>query len=139
MKVDIPVGLQLLFGTSVLCCCCMRCVVSCGSTLFHGLYSSLELCCEGPRFASIQENGCDKGAHQTYDGTERNIPVIPNWFRPCQCCCCLCCTGEYLGLGTLNIKTEPRYLKLVAVSSFCLFILISVLMPLVLFVISLVF
>ena len=26
---------------------------------FHGLYSSLELCCEGPWFAGIQENGCD--------------------------------------------------------------------------------
>ena len=32
-----------------------------------------------------------KGAHQTYLGTERNIPVIPNWFQPCQCCCSLCC------------------------------------------------
>ena len=35
--------------------------------------------------------------------------------------------------------TEPKYLKLVTVSSFCPFTLISVLMPLVLFVISLVF
>ena len=35
--------------------------------------------------------------------------------------------------------TYPRYLKLVTVSSFCPFTLISVLMPLVLFVISLVF
>ena len=34
---------------------------------------------------------------------------------------------------------KPRYLKLVTVSSFCPFTLISVLMPLVLFVISLVF
>ena len=34
---------------------------------------------------------------------------------------------------------EPRYLKLVIVSSFSLFTFISVLMPLVLFVISLVF
>ena len=32
----------------------------------HGLYSSLELCCEGPWFTSIQEDGCDKGAHQSY-------------------------------------------------------------------------
>ena len=30
---------------------------------FHGLYSSLELCCESPWFTSIQEDGCDKGAH----------------------------------------------------------------------------
>ena len=38
-----------------------------------------------------------------------------------------------------SVVTEPRYLKLVTVSSFYPFALISVLMPLVLFVISLVF
>ena len=42
-------------------------------------------------------------------------------------------------LESLSVITEPRYLKLVTVSSFCPFTLISVLMPLVLFVISLVF
>ena len=31
---------------------------------FHGLYLSLELSCEGPRFTSIQEDGCDK-PHQS--------------------------------------------------------------------------
>ena len=43
------------------------------------------------------------------------------------------------GLEPSSVITEPRYLKLVTVSSFCPFTLISVLMPLVLFVISLVF
>ena len=43
------------------------------------------------------------------------------------------------GLEPSSVITEPRYLKLATVSSFCQFILISVLMPLVLFVISLVF
>ena len=38
------------------------------------------------------------------------------------------------GLEPSLVITEPRYLKLVAVSSFCPFTLISVLMPLVLFV-----
>ena len=42
------------------------------------------------------------------------------------------------GLEPSSVITEPRYLKLVTVSSFCPFTLISVLMPLVLFVISLV-
>ena len=46
-------------------------------------------------------DGCDKGAHQLCLGTERNTPVIPNWFQPCQCCCCLCYPGQYLRLGTL--------------------------------------
>ena len=43
------------------------------------------------------------------------------------------------GLEPSSVITEPRYLKFVTVSNFCLFTLISVLMPLVLFVISLVF
>ena len=37
-----------------------------------------------------------------------------------------------LGLEPSSVITEPRYLKLVTVSSFCPFTLISVLMPLVL-------
>ena len=68
---------------------------------FPGLYSSLELCCEGLWFTRIQEDGYDKGAHQSYLGAERNTLVNPNWFQPCQCCCCLCYPGEYLRLGTL--------------------------------------
>ena len=43
------------------------------------------------------------------------------------------------GLEPSSVIVQPRYLKLVTVSSFCPFTLISVLMPLVLFVISLVF
>ena len=43
------------------------------------------------------------------------------------------------GLEPSSVITEPRYLKLVTVLSFCPFAFISVLMPLVLFVISLVF
>ena len=43
------------------------------------------------------------------------------------------------GLESLSDTAEPRYLKLVTVSSFYLFTLISLLMPLVLFAISLVF
>ena len=43
------------------------------------------------------------------------------------------------GLEPSSVITEPRYLKLVTVLSFCPFTLISVLMPLLLFVIRLVF
>ena len=38
------------------------------------------------------------------------------------------------GFEPSSVITEPRYLKLVSISSFCPFILIFVLMPLVLFV-----
>ena len=68
---------------------------------FHGMYSSSELCCESPWYTNIQEDGCDKGVHQMYLRTERNTPVIPNWFQPYECCCCLCYPGEHLWLGTL--------------------------------------
>ena len=43
------------------------------------------------------------------------------------------------GLEPSSVISEPRYLKLVTVSSLCPFTLISVLTPLVLFVVSLVF
>ena len=43
------------------------------------------------------------------------------------------------GLEPSSVITQPRYLKFVTVSSFCPFTLISVLIPPVLFVISLVF
>ena len=65
---------------------------------FHGLYSCLQLCCEGPGFTSVQEDGCGKEVHQSYLGTERSTPVVPNWFQTCQCRCCLCYPGEYLRL-----------------------------------------
>ena len=72
--------------------------------------SSVEICCEDPWFTSIQEDGCNKGAHQFYLGTERNTPVILNWFQPCQRCCCLCYPGEYLRLGTLLSYTQMHNL-----------------------------
>ena len=68
---------------------------------FHGSYSPLQLYCEDSWFKSIQEDGCEKGAHQSYLGTDRNAAVVPNWFQPCQCCYRLCYLGEYLRLGTL--------------------------------------
>ena len=43
------------------------------------------------------------------------------------------------GLEPSSDTTEPRHLKIVTVSSFCPFTLITLLMPLVLFFISLVF
>ena len=87
---------------------------------FHGIYSSLQLCCQGPWFTSIQEDGWDKETHQLYLGTERNVPVVPNWFEPCQCCSHLSYSGEYLRLGTLIGYNW----KLVTISSFCPFTLL---------------
>ena len=47
--------------------------------------------------------------------------VIPNLFQPCQCCCRLCCSGEYLRLGTLvgynwgQVLEACDYLKLLSI------------------------
>ena len=51
----------------------------------------------------------------------------------------VCAILERISVLEPSVITEPRYLKLVTVSSFCPFTLISVMMPLVLIVISLVF
>ena len=88
---------------------------------FHDLFSSLQLCCEGPRFKSIREHiSC------TLDLREIN-PVYA---------VVVCGIQESIsGLEPLSVTTELRYLKLVTVSSICPFTFISVFMPLVLFVI----
>ena len=65
--------------------------------------------------------------------------MVPKWFQPCQCCCRLCYPREYSSLEPSSDTTEPRYLSFMTVSSYCPFTLISLLMPLVLFVINLVF
>ena len=65
----------------------------------------------GNMVTSIQEDGCEKGAHQAYLGAERNTLVNQNSFQPCQCCCCLCYPGEYLRLGTLISFNSARVLE----------------------------
>ena len=53
---------------------------------FHGLYSSLELCCEGPWFTSIQEDGYDKGAQSTaedYFRADQNLQWPNQFFLLC--------------------------------------------------------
>ena len=65
---------------------------------FHGLYSFLELCCEGHNSRAYRK--MDVTRERINHGTEKNTPVIPHWFQSCQCCCCLCYPGEYLRLGT---------------------------------------
>ena len=68
--------------------------------IFGGLHYSLKLYCEGPWFTSMQEDGCDKEAHQSYFGTQKNAPVVSDWYQTRQCCGRLCYAGGYLRLGT---------------------------------------
>ena len=72
----------------------------------------------------------DSQAYRKMDVTRKHISHILELREILQ---------SFSGLEPSSVITEPMYLKLVIVSSFCPFTLIFVLMPLVLFVISLVF
>ena len=77
---------------------------------FHGLYSSLEFCWEGPWFTSIQKMDVTRQRISRIL-KQRNTPVIPNWFQPCQCCCCLCYPGNMSGTGTLTSYNWAQILE----------------------------
>ena len=62
-------------------------------------------------FTGIQENGCDKGAHQSYHGIRQNAPVVPNMFQSCQCCCHLCNPGQNLRIRTLVSHKRAQVLE----------------------------
>ena len=74
-----------------------------------------------------------------YLGTERNTLSFQTGFSLLNADVVSAILDSVSGLEPSSIIIEPRYLKLVTVSSFCPFALIYVLMPLVVFVISLVF
>ena len=107
---------------------------------FHGLYSSLELCFEGLH---------DSQAYRMMDVTRehtnrilelREIPLsFQTGFNPVNAAVASAIQENTLGLEPSSVISGPRYLKLVTVSSFYPFTLISVLMPMGLFVISLIF
>ena len=82
----------------------MRCVVSYGSPHFNGSYSSLQLRCEGVWLTSITGRWMWHGACLA---TERNAPVVQNWFQLCQCCCRPCHPGLYIGFGSRRIQLSP--------------------------------
>ena len=89
----------------------MRCVVSCGGTSFPWPVFFFGALPWGSMIHKQQEDGCDKGAHQSYLGAERNTPVVPNWVQPCQCCCRLCYPGGNLRVGTLISYNWAQALK----------------------------
>ena len=74
-----------------------------------------------------------------YLGVERNTLVNPNWYQLVNAAVVCAIPESISGLEPSSVITEPKYLKFVTVSSLCPLTLISLLMPMVLFVISLVF
>ena len=120
---------------------CIRCVVSCCSNSFPWLVFFFGALLWGSMIHKHTGRWMWQGSTSVLCWSWEKYSCQSSWFQPCQCCCCLCYPGysPVSGLQSSSVITEPRYLKLVTVSSFCPFTLISVLMPLVLFVISLVF
>ena len=60
-----------------------------------------------------------------YLRTERNTPVIPSGFNLDNAAVACTILESTWGLEPSSVLTEPRYLKLVTVSSFCPFRLID--------------
>ena len=111
----------------------MRCVVFCGISIL--LWSSA---------VRVHDSQAYRKMGVTREGISRILELreillsFQTGFSLVSAACCLC-LESISGLVPASVISEPRYLKLVIGSSFYPFTLISVLMPLVLFVISLVF
>ena len=106
---------------------------------FQDLYSFLELCCEGPWFKSIQKMDVIGKRVSCILELREILMSFQTGFSLVNAAVICAFLESISGLEPSSVITEPRYLKHVTVSSFCPFTLISVLMPLMLFVISLVF
>ena len=92
------------------------------------------LCSSTVRDHDSQEDGCDKGTHKSYRVLELREMLLTfetdfNLVNAAVVCAIL---KSISGLEPSSDTTEPRYLKLVTVSSFCPFTLVSLLMSLVL-------
>ena len=72
--------------------------------------------------AHVQEDGCDKGAHQSYLGAERYTLSFQTGFSLVNAAAARAIPESISGLEPSSVITEPRYLKLVIVSSFCPFV-----------------
>ena len=117
----------------------MRCIVSCSSTSFPWLVF----------FGALAVRVHDSQAYRKMDVTRERISrilelreillSIQTGFSLVNAAVVCAILKSISGFEPSSIITEPRYLKLETVSSFCPFTLISMLMPLMLFVISLVF
>ena len=43
---------------------------------------------------------------------KKNVPVVPNWFQPCQCCCRLCSADRSVVLALLQVAIFLDSMKL---------------------------
>ena len=97
------------------------------------LYPSFNVCCYGPRFTCIQKYGHGQETHQSDLGA--NVLVVPDDFKFDHCSSGLGYAGEYFRLGSLIWLYSSQIFKTSDGLRFLLSMVMSVLMPLVLFVI----
>ncbi|WP_293650956.1 hypothetical protein, partial [Thiolapillus sp.] len=102
-------------------------------------YSSFELCREGYDLQTYRKLDVTRERISRILELRKILLSIQTGFSLVNAAVVCAILESISGLQPSSFITEPKYLKLVTVSSFCAFALISVLMPLVLFVISLVF
>ena len=119
-------GTDLIFSDMVFC---KTCLVPCGSTSFLWLIFFFADLLRRYMIDMIHKYTGRWMWHLSYFGTEINTFAIPYWFQPCHSYCRLCYPGEYQA-GSLD--TWSLWLSQASCT------LIPALMPLVLFVISLV-
>ena len=118
----------------------MKCVVSCGSTSFPWLVFFLWSSAVGVHDSqAYRKMGVTKESISRIMELREIFLSIQIGFSLVNAAVACAILQSNSGLEPSSVITEPRYLKLVIVSIFCQFTLIYVLMPLVLFVISLVF
>ena len=105
----------------------------------HCLYPSFNVCCYGPRFTCTDKYGHGQGRHQSYLGADGDVLVLQMTFSLVTAAMVWAILESTSGLNPSSDTIAPRYFKLRTVSRFLLSMLMSVLMPLVLFVINWVF
>ena len=89
----------------------MRCVVSCGSTLFPWLVFFFGALLWGSMIHKHTGRWMWQGSVTVVSWNWEKYSCHPNWFQPGQCCCCLCYLGEHLGLGALISYNFKVYLN----------------------------
>ena len=92
---------------------------------FHGSYSSLQFCCEGPWFTNIQEDRCDLERINRILQLREMFQLLLTGFYLVNAAVVCAIIESISGLEPLSDTTEPRYLKLVTVSTTSIRLLLS--------------
>ena len=71
----------------------------------------MKLCCEGPRFTSIQEDGCDKEARHSYLELRERLLSFKFGFNFVKAAVVCVILEGISGLEPSSVTAKPIYLK----------------------------